>query len=154
MSPARRTLADLKTDGSLETVPVDPGVIANLLGQAHRHLATATAGRSNGDTEGAFTLAYDAARKTCAALILAMGLRAKDAPGSHIVTFHAAGAIAHNFGQRQIVTDAGNLRQVHHGSEYRGNVIDDADAHDAIAIGRELLAACEPAIKQILAAST
>jgi len=151
MSPTRRTLTDLKTAGSLESVPADPEVVANLLHQARNHLSTAAAALTT-DTEGAFVLAYDACRKICAALLFALQLR-PTGEGSHVTTFQAAAAAAHNFGGRQVVEDAADLRRIRHGSEYRGNIIDTADATDAVDLGRDLLQVLEPAIQRILTAA-
>lgn len=145
MSPARRTLADLKTAGSLEPIPADPAIITNLLHQARNHLVTA-AGALSTDTEGAFVLAYDACRKICTALLFALQLRPTGV-GSHVTTFQAAAAAADTFGARQVVEEAADLRRIRNGSEYRGNIIDTADA---VAIGRDLLHVLEPAIHKIL----
>lgn len=152
MSTARASLAALLAEDSIERVPVDPVVAGNLLRQAGNHLRTAVAGAAGGDNEGAFQLAYDACRKICLALVLAMGLRPKgDAP--HVTTFKAAAVIADSFGRAQSVTDAGNLRYVRHGAEYRAEMVRGADVQDAIGIGEELLAALSPRVMQIIDAS-
>lgn len=105
------------------------------------------------DTEGAFALAYDACRKTCAALLNALQLR-PIGDGAHITTFQAAAAAAHTFGARAIVEDAADLRSIRHSAEYRGNVTDTADATDAVAVGTELLDALRPNILRILSTTS
>lgn len=152
MSPAPVSLAGLLAEGSIERVSVDPHVATNLLRQARNHLRTADAGASGGDHEGAFQLAYDACRKTCLALVLATGLRPKGA-AAHAVTFEAAAVIAANFGARQVVADASNLRFVRHGAEYRAETVSAEDVHDAISIGGELLEDLAPRVEQILSSS-
>jgi len=152
MNASRSILADMLAEGSIERVPVDSVVAGNLLRQADNHLRTAEAGASGGDNEGAFQLAYDACRKTCLALVLATGLRPKgDAP--HVATFKAAAAIADSFGGRPLIIDAGNLRYVRHGVEYRAEAVGDADVQDAIALGGELVEQLRPRVEQILEAS-
>jgi hypothetical protein len=150
---ARATIASLISTGEIERVPVDQAVVTNLLRQAGNHLRTAAAGADANDPEGAFQLAYDACRKTCLALVMATGLRPKG-QSAHVTTFDAAAAIATNFGGRQIVTDAAQLRYVRHGVEYRAETVSAADVEDALSIGDELLKALEPAIEQILQASS
>lgn len=149
---ARATIASLMSAGEIERVPVDQAVVTNLLRQAGNHLRTAAAGADAGDPEGAFQLAYDACRKTSLALVMATGLRPKG-QSAHITTFEAAAAIADNFGGRQIVTDAAELRYVRHGAEYRAEAVSDTDVEDALAIGDELIKALQLAIERILQAS-
>ena len=69
---------------------------------------------------------------------LATGVRPRSA-AAHVVTFEAAAAIASRFKQRRVVDEAGQLRFVRHGAEYRAEVVSDCDAGDAIHIGDELL---------------
>jgi hypothetical protein len=152
MNPAARVaLATLLSEGSLERVPVDADVCRNLMRQAGNHLVTA-AGGVEGDPEGAFALSYDACRKACLALVMAMGLRSKG-ESEHRITFEAAAAISESFGCRAVVNDAADLRHVRHGAEYRAETISLSDARDAIDIGRELVEALVPNVERILAAS-
>jgi len=150
---AQATIASLISAGEVERVPVDEAVVTNLLRQAGNHLRTAAAGAEADDPEGAFQLAYDACRKTSLALVMATGLRPKG-QSAHVATFEAAAAIAANFGGRQTVTDAAQLRYVRHGAEYRAETVSAADVEDALAIGDELIKVLEPAIEQILQASS
>lgn len=149
MNAARVTIASLLTEGSIERVPVDQEVVSNLLRQAGNHLRTAATGASADDPEGAFQLAYDACRKSSLALVMATGLRPKG-QAAHLITFEAAAVIASNFGARQIITDAAQLRYVRHGAEYRAETVSAADVDDAIAIGEELIKTLQQAVEQIL----
>ena len=67
----------------LEHVPADVDTVARLLASARRHINSA-AMTAAVDPEGAFTLAYDACRKTATALLAHQGLRPTSA-GGHIV---------------------------------------------------------------------
>jgi len=149
VNAARVTIASLLNEGAIERVPVDQEVVTNLLRQAGNHLRTAAAGVDADDPEGAFQLAYDACRKSSLAVVMATGLRPKG-QSAHLITFEAAAVIASNFGARQIVTDAAQLRYVRHGAEYRAETVSVADVDDAIAIGDELIKTLNPAIEQIL----
>lgn len=149
---ARVTLTDLLNEDRLEQVPVDPDVCRQLLTQASNHLRTAASGIAGGDNEGGFQLAHDANRKACLALVLAIGHR-PIGRGSHATTFEAAATIASNFGARQVVDDASNLRFVRNNAEYEAETIDDAAAMEAVEIGTDLLAVLRPAIDKILQAT-
>jgi hypothetical protein len=75
---------DLLAGGTLELVR---GIAANggpLLDSARGLLASAER-ESTGNPEAAYVLAYDAARKACAALLAQQGLRTK-ASGHHVTT--------------------------------------------------------------------
>lgn len=67
----------------LEHVPADVDTVARLLASARRHIDSAAMTAAM-DPEGAFTLAYDACRKTATALLAHQGLRPTSA-GGHIV---------------------------------------------------------------------
>lgn len=72
----------LISDGELQRVEPSIEVAHQLLETARRHLVSATEIRST-DPEGAFAATYDAARKACAALLQAQGLR-PTSRGGHI----------------------------------------------------------------------
>jgi hypothetical protein len=146
---ARVSLAALVRDGSLERVPVDAEVCRNLVRQAVNHLRTAQAGLDSGDVEGGYQLAYDACRKVCLALVLALGLRPVG-KGHHVATFEAAAAAAESFQGRAIVDDAADLRHVRHGAEYLAEAIALADAQDSVDVGRELVETIGPQIERVL----
>lgn len=66
----------------LERVSADPNAAKKLIDSAHRHLDSARKIRVS-DPEGAFAALYDAARKSCAALLEVQGLRATSR-GGHV----------------------------------------------------------------------
>jgi hypothetical protein len=151
MSPARKTtINELLNAGDLRAAPVDPEVCRGLLEQSRKHTLTARAGIDLGDFEGAFTLAYDACRKTSLALILAVGFR-PTGESEHVTTFEAAAMIAERFENRAVVDEAADLRQIRHGAQYRGESIRGEDAAEAVEIAAELLDVLEPAVRKALA---
>jgi uncharacterized protein (UPF0332 family) len=80
----------LLVDRHLERVPADDDTVAALIATAKRHIASATAAATS-DPEGAFSLAYDASRKTATALLAHQGLRPTTA-GGHICIVEAMNA--------------------------------------------------------------
>ena len=67
----------------LQRVATDASTVEGLIESARRHVATGRTAITS-DPEGAFALAYDAARKAASALLAHQGLRATTA-GGHIV---------------------------------------------------------------------
>lgn len=74
----------------LQRVPADAATVEGLIESARRHVATGGTATTN-DPEGAFALAYDAARKAANALLAHQGLRATTT-GGHIVIVEAMNA--------------------------------------------------------------
>lgn len=89
--PGQRQIGELLTNGSLDHVVADHDVARRLLGDAVRHLDSAHVVAADGDLAGAYQLAYDALRKTAAALLAAQGLRATSR-GGHIAVQRAVTA--------------------------------------------------------------
>lgn len=84
----RDTVQALIGRGELEHVKPSSDQADAMLGDARRHLESAKAIAST-DPQGAYTLTYDAARKSLAAILEAQGLRATSR-GGHIVLYDAA----------------------------------------------------------------
>ena len=62
-------------------------------------------------------------------------------------------ALAANFGQRNLVNDAADLRFVRNHAEYRAEAVTLDDASDALAIGEELVKALADPIASLLDAA-
>ena len=71
----------------LQWVVADAETVAGLLAVAGRHLESAKLTASN-DPDGAYSLAYDAARKSATALLAQQGLRPTSS-GGHVVVAEA-----------------------------------------------------------------
>lgn len=89
----------LLENGELQVVVPSPELADRLMDDATRHLASARAIAAS-DPNGAYQLAYDAARKACSALLAPQGLRATTR-GGHVAVqdsvraqFNNAGGIA------------------------------------------------------------
>src|SRR5438128_1891110 len=78
----REAVQRLLDDDELERVPPSSEHARRLLDESESHLASAT-DIALRDPTGAYQLAYDAARKACAALLAVQGLRATS-KGGHI----------------------------------------------------------------------
>lgn len=90
-APGRDRIDHLLASGELERVTPDLAVARRLLTDAAKHLDTAASGMDSGDLSGAYQLAYDALRKSAAALLAAQGLRATSR-GGHIAVQDAVTA--------------------------------------------------------------
>jgi hypothetical protein len=86
-----RDVDALLAAGRLERVPPDPGTAARAIDSARRHLRSAEA-LADTDPDLAYTALYDAIRKSCAALLLADGLRATSR-GGHLAVQQAVTAL-------------------------------------------------------------
>jgi uncharacterized protein (UPF0332 family) len=130
--PGRDRVEHLLDAGELERVTPDPAVARRLLTDAARHLDTALAGLTGDDLSGAYQLAYDALRKSAAALLATQGLRATSR-GGHIAV---QDAIAAQFGNTvRAFKSFSRIRRARNNFEYPdtdtgGPSLD--DVHDAI----------------------
>lgn len=97
----------------LERVPADTETVTALLDAASRHVASARA-LVGSDNEGAYALAYDAARKSATAVLAHEGLRPTSA-GGHIVLVEATGA---QFPDVRGLSDLDMLRRRRNQAEY------------------------------------
>ncbi len=80
----------LVAEGKLQRVPASKELALALIADGRRHLTSAER-IADDDPQGAYALAYDAARKAMAAVYEAQGLRAT-AAGGHVVLHDAAEA--------------------------------------------------------------
>lgn len=67
--PGRERVQHLVAAGELETVTQNAAVAARLVADAGKHLDTAATGLASEDFAGAYQRAYDALRKSAAALL-------------------------------------------------------------------------------------
>jgi hypothetical protein len=89
--PGRARVEQLLAAGELERVTPDPTVARRLLTDTAKHLDTATTAIDGEDQSGAYQLAYDALRKSAAALLAVQGLRATSR-GGHLAVQDAVTA--------------------------------------------------------------
>lgn len=83
----RETIDALIASGSIEHVPASREAAEAELGRARTHIASARL-LLDSDPEGAYTLAYDGARRALAAVLQNQGLRATSR-GGHIAIYDA-----------------------------------------------------------------
>lgn len=86
--PGRDEIERLVRAGEFDQVAPDPQVAVRLLADAERHLATAASAETSGDLAGAYQLAYDALRKSAAAVLAVQGLRST-VRGGHVAVQEA-----------------------------------------------------------------
>jgi hypothetical protein len=75
-------LDELAANGLIEAVESDPPTAQQWIKDAKRHLQAANAIEAI-DPSGTYVLAYDAARKSVAAVLLTTGYRIRGRPGAH-----------------------------------------------------------------------
>lgn len=129
----------LLADRHLQQVVADGDTVAALLQAAARHVATA-ASAVDDDPEGAYSLAYDAARKAATALLAHQGLRPTSA-GGHIAVVETVRA---QFPKVPGLVSLDRLRRRRNQSEYPQprsyDPIEPEEATGAVAVARECLA--------------
>lgn len=139
--PERDRIADLLASGELEAVASDVELAARLLADGARHIDTARAAADLGDLTGAYQLAYDAPRKSAAALLAVQGLRATSR-GGHIAIQDAVQA---QFGGSGSPFRAfGRIRRSRNSFEYPDSDRagpDRADVDDAVKVSPDGLSA-------------
>ncbi len=113
--PGRDEIERLMESGELECVTPDARLARRLLADADKHLHTADDAIARDDLSGAYQLAYDALRKSAAALLAVQGLRATSR-GGHIAIQDAVGA---QFGTTvRAFKSFGRLRRARNNFEY------------------------------------
>lgn len=128
---------ELIAASELEQVEPSEDVANRLLADAQQHVASAEAISTAGDVSGAYSLAYDALRKSAAALLAVQGLRATSR-GGHIAV---QDTVVAQFGDTVRCFRAfSRLRRNRNRFEYPGDAaseptIDDVD--DALQVARE-----------------
>ena len=126
----------------LEHVPADTDTVGALVASARRHIASATTTAAD-DPEGAFALAYDAARKTATALLAHQGLR-PTSTGGHLVIVEAINAqFPGVVGLKSIDRLRRRRNQAEYPDPHNYDPVTTDEVEDAIETARECLAATE-----------
>lgn len=135
----RGTVERLLVGGELQRVTADLDSARALLRSARRHLSSATTIRET-DPEGAYAALYDAARKACAALLEAQGLRATSR-GGHVALRDAAVAQFAGLSGGRVLRSFDRLRRRRNDIEYPAgdSGIDLAEVDEALARSTEVV---------------
>lgn len=139
------TIERLLAGGELQPVTGAAADGGPWLAKAHRTLVTAAAAAST-DPDSAFTLAYDAARFACTALLTQQGLRATTRGGHYAIEVAVRDQFGDKFGL------FGGLRRQRNDIEYPVIVtapLTPDDARSAIALARELASAAEQILPRL-----
>ena len=135
-------VADLIERRQLQRVIGDPGTVGSLLAAARRHVDSARL-TANGDPEGAYVLAYDAARKSATAVLAHQGLRPSTA-GGHVALIEATGA---QFPGVPGLSSLDRIRRRRNQAEYPDprsyDPITTEEADDAIHVASDCIASVE-----------
>lgn len=128
--------------GELEQVQSSPATAERLLAAAAAHIALARKGIDD-DPDGAFQLGYDAARKSCAALLAIQGLRATT-HGGHVAVQEAVKEQFAGPNGMPVFGRLSRLRRQRNATEYPdpdSPTITSDDAIDCLAVAGEMLEA-------------
>ncbi|CAN5475384.1 hypothetical protein BH10ACT7_BH10ACT7_17680 [soil metagenome] len=132
----RAIVDDLLSSGRLTRVAPNRELADDYLRQARQHISSAET-LVDSDPEGAFQLAYDAARKSLAAVLVNQGLRASGA-GAHM-TVHEAVRAQLGSARTAVMDEFGWMRRLRNTTEYPATGEKPADEHDV----REAIPAAE-----------
>jgi hypothetical protein len=141
----RAEVEALLATGRLIRVTANRELADQYLSSGALHIASAEVLTSS-DPEGALQLAYDAARKSLAAILINQGLRASG-EGAHVTIQEA---VAAQLGHPVIVEQFGRLRRERNQNQYptpEAKLADSDDAEDAIDLARRLLESARQAVE-------
>jgi hypothetical protein len=112
----RAVVDDLLADGRLQRVPANAELAHSYLDQARAHLGVSES-NTECDPIGSFQLAYDAARKALASLLLMQGLR-PTSRGGHIAVYDAVLAQFGSGVMAETIRPFTSLRRLRNTTEY------------------------------------
>lgn len=132
----------LLAEGVVVRVAADREESQKELAAAKMHLLGAEAA-SQHDPTGAFSLAYDAARKAVVAHMRANGLRARPRFGAHYQTGRYGRAALTGQVADEHLSALEDMRVVRNDTEYEAEVVESSDAAEALAHARAIVEAVE-----------
>lgn len=137
--PGQAVIEELLGKRELQRVAPDAQAARALVEDGRRHLASAAVIRPT-DTNGAFGLAYDGARKACSGLLEAQGLRATSR-GGHIAVRDAVSAQFGELSGGGVLRPFDRLRRRRNALEYPDNeaIADDDEVGEAIERANEIV---------------
>ncbi len=137
-------LDDLIANHLIEPVTGDQPMANDWIADARRHIQAAQAVESI-DPAGAYVLAYDAARKSVAAVLLTSGHRVTSRPGSHEALARFAKTLAHDTGETAL-EHLDRLRRNRNRSEYGSRTFGAAEVREAIQIAGAIVGVCSKSV--------
>jgi hypothetical protein len=138
-------LDDLIAKRLIEPVAGDLATASEWIEDARRHIQGARAVESI-DPAGAYVLAYDAARKSVAAVLLTTGHRVTSRPGSHQALSRFAKTLAKDTGEPAL-EHLDRLRRNRNRSEYGTPTFGAAEVKEAIQIAGAIVEVSFKSIK-------
>ncbi len=133
-------LDDLLAEGHIEMVEADRDVAAKWLADAERHLMAA-AQVAAVDPAGAYVLAYDAARKSVAAVLLVTGHRVRSRPGAHQALARFAESLSTQTGEPAF-RRLDRLRRNRNRSEYGSRTFSGREVQGAVETASAIRLVC------------
>jgi HEPN domain-containing protein len=138
-------MEDLAARGLIEAVAPDRPMAEQWINDARRHLQAAQAIEVI-DPSGSYVLAYDAARKSVAAVLLMTGYRIRGGPGSQQALALFAKILADESGESAL-EHVDRLRRNRNRSEYGSRTFGAGEVREAIHAASLILEACSGRIE-------
>jgi len=145
----RGVVDQLIAGGELERVTPDRDTAKKLLASARRHLSSSRKIRAS-DSEGGYAALYDAARKACAGLLEAQGLRATSR-GGHVALREAVEAQFASLTGGAVLRSFDRLRRRRNDIEYPGgdSGIDLDEVDEALVRADEIVSYAEKLVDEL-----
>ena len=138
-------LDDLLAEGLIEAVESDLSTASQWIEDARRHVEAARAIVSI-DPSGAYVLAYDAARKSVAAVLAITGHRVLSRPGSHQAIARFAESLSEETGQPAF-DYLDRMRRNRNRSEYSSRTFGAAEVEEAIRLAGLMTEVCSQRLR-------
>lgn len=122
----------------MERVSADRDSAASMLEEAQLHLISAEQIMGS-DPTGAYSLLYDAARKSVSANMLAEGYRASNRQGAHATVVSNAAAASKSQGFGQLVAHFDRMRRTRHRAEYESAIIGSQQLENDLVKARQIV---------------
>lgn len=126
------SIEDLLAARRLEAVRPDSAAAQAFLDDARMHLENASLILERDDTNGAYALGYDAARKAATAHMRLSGFRLRNRPRAHQAVVDYARAMLDDPTTGEALANLDRIRRTRHASENRAGHIDAAQAAEDI----------------------
>lgn len=122
----------------MERVSADRDSAASMLEEAQLHLISAEQIMGS-DPTGAYSLLYDAARKSVSANMLAEGYRASNRQGAHATVVSNAAAALKSQGFGQLVAHFDRMCRTRHRAEYESAIIGSQQLENDLVKARQIV---------------
>jgi HEPN domain-containing protein len=130
------SIEELLEEGGLAEISPDASVAQGFLSDAVRHFENAELILDRGDVNGAYALAYDAARKAITAHMRLTGYRLRNRPRAHQAIVDYAREALEDPALHEALANLDRIRRTRYRGEYEAAYLDAGQArHDMLYLG-------------------